>query len=390
MRSFSPVSDDPPLNLQRRIGLVPRGGGLGIGRRVIFWVALTWLPIAVWAGLTGRALPGHAATESLLQHFGVHVRLLLGIPLLIVAEGIAHNISLRLTPQFAAAGIVKPAQQPALQALFDRAARWRSAKLPWLAVVVAAVAWTWTDMLTLSGAHELNWAQEGGPAGKTSLGFGGWWYVYVGRPVFLALLIGWLWRLLLLTLVFRRIARLDLALVPTHPDRVGGLGFIEQYAGAFSLVAFTVAAVIAASWAHDARFHGLDVHSLYPMMAVALAATIAVALLPFLAFTGALKRAKRQGLLDYGALVSRHGEAAHRKWIEGDAAEDDPVLEAPEIGPVADTAALYDLVRNMRIVPIGKPGLLALALPVLIPFVAVLAMQIPLRELLQGLVKGLL
>lgn len=390
MRSFSPFTDDPPLSLQRQIGLVPRGGGLGIGRRVVFWVTLTWLPIVVWAALTGRALPGHAATEPLLQHFGVHVRLLLGIPLLIVAEGIAHNISQRLSPQFAAAGLVKPEQRPALQAIFDRAVRWRSAKLPWIAIVAAAVVWTWTDTLVLSGAHELTWAQEGGPSGKTSLGFGGWWYVYVGRPVFLALLLGWLWRLLLLTLVFRRIARLDLALVPTHPDRVGGLGFVQQYAGAFSLVAFTVAAVIAAGWAHDARFHGLDVHSLYPMMAMALGVTIVVALLPFFAFTGALQRAKRQALLDYGALVSRHGEAVHRKWIEGRAAEDDPLLEAPEIGPVADTAALFDSVRNMRVVPIGKPGLLALALPVLIPFVAVLAMQIPLRELLQGLVKGLL
>lgn len=389
MRPFSLVNDDPPLSLQRRLGLVPRGG-LGIVRRAVFWVALTWLPIAVWAALTGRALPGDSGTESLLQHFGVHVRLLLGIPLLIVAEGLAHRISQRLTPQFAAAGLVKPEQQSTLQAIFDAAVRWRDAKLPWLVILVAALAWTWADTLVPRTAHELAWAHEGGPSGSASLGFGGWWYVYVARPVFLALLIGWLWRLLLLTLVFRRIARLDLALVPTHADRVGGLGFVEQYAGAFSLVAFTSAAVVSAGWAHDARFHGLDVHSLYPLMATALVATLAVALLPFLAFTGALARTKRQALLDYGALVSRHGKAVRRKWIEGQSAEDDPLLEAPEIGPVADTAALYESVRNMRVVPIGKPGLLALALPVLIPFVAVLAMQIPLRELLQGLVKGLL
>ncbi len=49
----------------------------------------------------------------------------------------------------------------------------------------------------------------------------------MARPIFLALLLGWLWRLILLCVLFHRIARLDLALVPTHPDRDGGLGFLE-------------------------------------------------------------------------------------------------------------------------------------------------------------------
>jgi len=46
---ISLVRDDPPFRWQRSLGLIPRSGGLGVGRRAVFWTALAWLPIAVWA-----------------------------------------------------------------------------------------------------------------------------------------------------------------------------------------------------------------------------------------------------------------------------------------------------------------------------------------------------
>jgi hypothetical protein len=203
-------------------------------------------------------------------------------------------------------------------------------------------------------------------------------------------MLGWMWRLILLAILFKGIAALDLVLVPTHPDRAGGLGFVERCAGAFSLVVLAPTVVTAARWAHDAEFHGLDVHSLYTIMATAVVATLVVFLAPYLIFTGSLLRARRQALLDYGALVARHGAAVRSKWILGDVGTDDPLLSAPEIGPVADTITLYDAVSRMRPVPLGLIGLLAIALPVALPFVGVLAVQIPVRDMLLQLAKGVL
>lgn len=384
---LSLVRDDAPFRLQRRIGLIP-AQGLGVGRRALFFAALAWLPIVTWAWWAGRALPEAGQTvEPLLRHFGVHARLLVGIPLLIVAEAVAQRVAFRLIPQFVHSGVVKPADVPRFRAILGDTARLRNAVLPWLIIVGLALAWAFTGTV-VARAHELDWAIEGGAV--ASLGFGGWWYVYVGRPIFLALLLGWLWRVILLALTFRRIAKLDLAIVPTHPDRAGGLGFLERFPSAFGLVAFVMAATVASSWAHDAEFHGLDVHTLYPMMAAGLVFTLAVFLSPYLMFAGPLARAKKQALLDYGALVARHGAAVRRKWIAGDAGSEDPVLSAPELGPVADTATLYELVQRMRAVPLGKAALLAIALPVVIPYIGVLSIQIPLKELLQGLAKGLL
>ena len=56
----------------------------------------------------------------------------------------------------------------------------------------------------------------------------GRWYLYVARPDYLTLALAWLWRIVLAFVLFKRLAALPLLLVPTHPDRVGGLGFLES------------------------------------------------------------------------------------------------------------------------------------------------------------------
>jgi len=111
---------------------------------------------------------------------------------------------------------------------------------------------------------------------------------------------------------------------------------------------------------------------------------------PLLAFMGPLKRAKRQALLDYGDLVGRHGRLVHKRWIEGREVGQPPILEAPELGPVADTAAMYDAVRSMRSTPLGATSVLPVALAAALPMIAVLALQMPVMDLARTLLKALL
>src|SRR5678816_2098615 len=76
--------------------------------------------------------------------------------------------------------------------------------------------------------------------GGRGYSWAGWWHVLVSAPVALVLLLGWLWRILIWGLFLFRVSRLDLQLVPTHPDLLGGLQFVGLSLRAFLLLSFAI------------------------------------------------------------------------------------------------------------------------------------------------------
>jgi hypothetical protein len=377
--ALSLILDDLPFRLQRRVGLIPEQG-LGIMRRAVFFALLTWLPIVIWAIAMGRILPGDV-DEPLLRHFGVHVRFLLAVPLFIIGEGMIHQQSTTLIPYFLTSGLVQPSQRQDFVNIIRGIARLRDRTLPWVVIATLIIAWTVLEPMAARSDldHEVNWASSGR---ADHLGFGGWWFMYVSRPIFVAFLAAWLWRLILMFILLKRIARLDLAIVPTHPDGAGGLGFLKRLPKAFSLFAFAVSAVLASRLAHNVLYHGVDVQSLKLMLTVFLIVLVGICLAPLLTFVGPLVVAKRRALLEYGILVGDHGRLVRRRWILGDTKVDDPILQAEELGPVADTLTLYEAVRKMHIVPIDKSSLFAIAIPALLPIAALFSIQIPIKDIL--------
>jgi hypothetical protein len=212
----------------------------------------------------------------------------------------------------------------------------------------------------------------------------------VSRPIFAVLLAGWLWRLALVFVLLRRISQLELSIVPTHPDGAGGLGFLKDLPKAFSLLAFATSAVVASRLAHDVIYHGVGVQSLQGVLGVFVVLVVAICIAPLLALAGPLAAAKRRALLEYGALVGEHGRLVRRRWILGEKPTDEALLQAPEIGPVADTLALYEAVRRMRPVPFGKSTLVGIAVPTLVPIVVLISTQVPIKEVLKKIAGALL
>ena len=385
MESFalSLVRDDLLYRLQRRIGLIPAEGP-GIARRALFWSLFAWLPIALWAWSTGRALPPGGG-EPLLAHFGIHVRFLVAVPLLIFAEAPVHGLFRGLLPYFARSKLMPETELPRFRAALTDIARLRNATLPWVAILAVMIAViTFSDVL--HDSHEIAWAVDGEGISRR-LGFGTLWFLYVGRPIYLTILLSWLWRVVLLILLFRRIAKLNLSIVPTHPDRAGGLGFLGRFPKAFLLVALAVSAVLASRWAHDVVYHGVTVQSLRMPMIALVILLVVLFTSPAFMFIGPLIRAKKQALLDYGALIGGHGRLVHRRWIEEREVKDDGILSAPELGPVADTISLYEAVKRMRMVPVDKSSLIPLVFAAGLPMIVVMAIQFPVGQILRMLLK---
>jgi hypothetical protein len=381
------VSDDAVSRAQRAVGLMPARGGFGLGRRIALAVGLGWVPLAAWALWHGRALPGGAVQEPLLAHFGIHVRFLVAVPLFLVAEATAEAALRRILPQFVASGLVDEERRPAFDAILQDGAKLRRS---WLAIFVVGAAVV--GLLALAGpaaerSHELLWARdEGAPPGFAVL-----WFDFVSRPIFLFVLVTWTWRFFVLAWSFARIARLDLRLVPTHPDRAGGLGFLEGLPAGLAPLFFAISAVVASRWGHEALYHGHDVNALRIPAAVLVGACVAIGLFPLFAFAPRLAALRRRSLLEYGALLADYGRAFERRWIRREADDaNTALLDAPEIGPVADTVALYEAVTRTRPVPLSRRSVVPIVLAAALPLVPVVATQIPIRDVLLKVIAPLL
>jgi len=113
-------------------------------------------------------------------------------------------------------------------------------------------------------------------------------------------------------------------------------------------------------------------------------------LLPLLALAPALLSARARAIPAYAALVGEQGRLVHRRWILREPVGDAPLLDAPEIGPVADAAAMYDAVKRMRVVPISKGSIIQILLPIALPLIVVALLRVPLKAVLLTLFKAVL
>lgn len=137
---MSLVRGDVLFRLQRAIGLTP-AEGLGVGRRALALSALAWLPIVAWAAFPGRVFPG-AVAEPLLEHFGIHVRCLVAIPLLVVAEAMAHGVTTWLVPYFVDSGLVENGTRPAFLDAVRSVIVLRDSSRPWVLIGALVLSWT--------------------------------------------------------------------------------------------------------------------------------------------------------------------------------------------------------------------------------------------------------
>ena len=382
-QNFSLVLGGPLFQLLRRAHLSDDALML-VRQRVIFIALLAWLPLLALAALEGNLLGGGVAVPFLLD-IEVHVRFLVAVPLLIVAELVVHRRMRPIAQAFLDRKTIPEDAMTRFDGAITSALRLRNSVLAEVLLIAlvygVGVLIVWRHYTALDTATWYGTPSDGG----TTLSLAGIWYGYVSLPIFQFLLIRWYFRLFIWTRFLWQVSRIELNLVPTHPDRLGGLGFLSGTVYAFAVIAVAHGAMVAGQLANRIFFLGAALPDFKVEIGVMVAFLLCVVFGPLLVFAPQLARAKRTGLREYGTLAQRYVREFDAKWLRGGAPTDEPLVDSGDIQSLADLGNSYEVVRSMRIVPVTRDAIVQLAAAVLAPIVPLALTMMPLEELLKQL-----
>lgn len=387
---FSLVQGGPLFRFERRLRL--SGDALELTRRrIVAITTLAWLPLLALAALNGRAW-GAPADLPFLLDLSIHARLLLALPLMVLAESIVHRRLHLVARQFLERGLISAAARPRFEAAMASALRLRNSALAevlLLALVYAVFAGVIWPQFRLVSEEVSSWYGDMA-GGEWHLTAAGRWRLYVSLPLFQFILLRWYYRVFIWIRLLWQVSRCELGLVPTHPDHVGGLGFLAVTPMAFAPLLAAHGVVLAGLIGNRIFFHAAKLTDYKDEIgAVALLALLLV-LGPLLFFMVKLAAAKRTGLREYGNLAQRYVREFDAKWLRGGAGRDETLVGSADIQSLADLGNSFELVRNMRFAPITRSAVLQLLVITLLPVAPLLLTMLPLREILRTLVKVLM
>jgi hypothetical protein len=199
----------------------------------------------------------------------------------------------------------------------------------------------------------------------------------------------WFWRLLIWTKLLARINKLDLQLIPTHPDRAGGLAFVGKGQMQFGLVVVAISAAVAGAGANLIVFEAQAVRVFERNVVFYILLVTAIFISPMFVFIGRLHRVKKKGLLEYSALAMEYVRSFDSKWLRGRVSPEESLLGSSDIQSLADMINSFSAVRQMRIVPLDRKISLTFLVAAAIPFLPLLLMVLPVQELIKGVWKML-
>jgi len=312
IQDFSLVLGGPIFQLLRRAHLAGVEGMELVHRRVIGSVLLVWLPLL--ALCLFRPTTGYSERVSFFRDFEVHARFLVALPTLIFAE-LLVNVRIRAAVgRFVEWRIIRPEDMSGFRQAIQSALKIRNSlyvELALLVFVYISGLWLWNDRVVLP---EPTWYAFGGS--RWALAPAGYWYVFVSIPVFQFILLRWYMRFFIWFRFLWQVNRLNLNLIPTHPDRCGGLGFVGKSSYAFGPILFAQGAILAGIVAGRVVYGGENLLSFKLQIAGFIAFFVVAVLAPLLMFVPRMARTKRKGLADYGLFAQRYVQSFDHKWIE--------------------------------------------------------------------------
>ena len=348
---------------------------------MIFALAIGWVPLVLLTALFHPNL-----LSSLLRDYHVNARLLLAVPVLLAGQGLMESRVGLMVRHVRDANLLGPDELASMERVVATLVRWGDSWLPELLIIVmvylntaaiwherVAEHWAWGVIGTGASAHIT-------PAG--------WYFGLVSQVIYRFLVGLGLWKWLLWTVYLFKLSRLNLKLVPTHPDHHGGVGFLGLSPMAFAPIAFAISAAIGSNWREQILYAGAHLVTFKIQAVVLLAVILIMGLGPLAFFIPKLGKLRRSGIIQYGTLAQIHSTDFHEKWILRRAGHEQEFLAAPEASTLTDYGASYENIEKMQPFPFDKGAFVSLALAVAVPLIPAVLAQIPLAVVLKDLLKA--
>ena len=371
----------PFYELQARLRLLHERS-LRVRSRAVLFVAIAW-GVPLLLGLPDSLL---LRKGSYVADLSVWARFFLAVAAFILAEEQVERGLRNRLDQFVRAPLLAPEATHVAARAVSTALKQRDSRLAEIIAALLAGLVAVGSYLTLKAAGVSSWAVSRTPETNV-LTLAGWWSIWVSMPLCYFLMFRGLWRHVVWARLLRKIARLELRLVATHPDGKGGLGFLADYPNAYMFFVFGMSSLVAAALAKNLIHGAVSIAVFSTVMAMWLAIVITLFAMPLSAFTPPLARLKQRSLLWLGAEATRYHRSAERKQFGHNVVADG----GKEVDDgLTDPTKLFDTARKLSSMLASRDAILPVAAAALIPFAVTGALWIPFDEVMSVFKKLLL
>lgn len=381
---FSVVLGGPLFQLLMRLKLITPSLGL-LKKRIIYITLFAWLPLLLLSLIEGKAWG--TLGVPFLYDMENQARFLIALPLLIAAELLVHKQLRLLVGQFIDQDIITEKILLNFKELITSAMKLRNSMIIELALLLLAFVsghylWNTVSIMETIASSTGSWYATTDSTG-TSLSLAGYWYVFVSRPLFQFIAYRWYFRIFIWAHFLWKCSRLDLNLIPIHPDRACGLGFLSMSSISFAPLIIAHGVLFAGIIANSIFFTGTQLADFVLLIFAVILFVQLIVLGPLFVFSPSMMRAKRTGLRDYGILASKYVYEFDLKWVRGGATVDERLIGSGDIQSLADLANSFQVIRDTRSLPFDKDSVIQVILFVLIPMLPLVLTMIPLEELIK-------
>jgi hypothetical protein len=294
---------------------------------------------------------------------------------LIITEPPLAARLLTIAHKFREEGLVKEEDWPRFDKAIRSFERGRNTLIVQIVMVVLVYLFVSSTISIVAASQLMPWCF--GPHGVLTLSPAGSWYALVSLPIILFVLLQWVWRQMLWFWFLLIASRMDLQLIPAHPDRAGGLIFVEQCMWLYTPFSFAIGTIVGGGVANRVLYLRQSGASFrYTPLAV-IAFVVILCAGPLCVFWQTLRRTRRRGIFQYGALATSMGRHFEKQWLTTPSNMRDDALKMSDFSATIDLYSIVANVQQAKTVPIGMRSIGRLAGAALAPAIPLALVVLP-------------